>query len=398
MASVVWTRPLDTEFGPLDDVPEREREQLWPAARRQRLLERLPERRAMERTRFGTCAVVGSSPELLLYSDGAAIDAHDAVFRANMAVTAGYEEHAGRRTSVRIVNPVEDVFKARKRSEDGTEIIIKNQDPPVIRSPSEQHGRFLGQAEKEPDKPNYLGRRQALGRRTRMACACACIRALPQLLELRPCLPPLPSLSPPCPLPMLSLCSAYALPVLSHGPYCTAPMGQVLELCNFLFVMSGLALPPEPAKGRGRAKAPKAARAEQAARDEGWSAAVLNQTLDSFRKYVADGRSEWHPLGPKIPRFSQSHCSTGTVLLVEALLLCRTTRLYGFHACGCSRKCGGAEIAGRNHYWDKKSTPRLDDMMSRYERHMLFYQLLERACGLDFRIARTEHCDAYPPS
>ena len=62
-----------------------------------------------------------------------------------------------------------------------------------------------------------------------------------------------------------------------------------------------------------------------------------------------------------------------------------------------SRKCGGAEIAGRNHYWDKKSTPRLDDMMSRYERHMLFYQLLERACGLDFRIARTEHCDAYPP-
>ena len=145
MASVVWTRPLDTEFGPLDDVPEREREQLWPAARRQRLLERLPERRAMERTRFGTCAVVGSSPELLLYSDGAAIDAHDAVFRANMAVTAGYEEHAGRRTSVRIVNPVEDVFKARKRSEDGTEIIIKNQDPPVIRSPAEQHGRFLGQ-------------------------------------------------------------------------------------------------------------------------------------------------------------------------------------------------------------------------------------------------------------
>ena len=169
----------------------------------------------------------------------------------------------------------------------------------------------------------------------------------------------------------------------------------MLELCNFLFVMSGLALRPEPIKGgrRGRAE-----QVEQAAHDEGWSAATLNQTLDSFRKYVADGRSEWHPLGPKIPRFSQSHCSTGTVLLVEALLLCRTTRLYGFHACGCSRKCGAAEIAGRNHYWDKKSTPRLDDMMSRYERHMLFYQLLERACGLDFRIARTEHCDAYPPA
>ena len=165
---------------------------------------------------------------------------------------------------------------------------------------------------------------------------------------------------------------------------------QVLELCNFLFVMSGLALRPEPATPKR-----KKSKAEQVT-SAGWSAAELNQTLASFRQYVADGRSEWHPLGPKIPRFSQSHCSTGTVLLVEALMLCRTTRLYGFHACGCSRKCGAAEIAGRNHYWDKKSTPRLDDMMSRYERHMLFYQLLERACGLDFRIARTEHCDARP--
>jgi len=25
---------------------------------------------------------------------------------------------------------------------------------------------------------------------------------------------------------------------------------------------------------------------------------------------------------------------------------------------------------------------------------MIFYQLLERACGLDFRVARKEHCDA----
>ena len=53
---------------------------------------------------------------------------------------------------------------------------------------------------------------------------------------------------------------------------------------------------------------------------------------------------------------------------LQALLLCRTTRLYGFHACGCARKCGAPNIAGRNHYWDKKGTPRLDDMMSRYER------------------------------
>ena len=319
MASVVWTRPLDTEFGPLDDVPEKEREQQWSAPRRKRLLKRLPERGAMEATRFDTCAVVGSSPELLLYSDGAAIDTHDAVFRANLAKTEGFEEHVGRRTSVRIINPVEDVTKARKRG--GTEIIIKNQAPPVIRSPSEQHGRFLTQSEGVPDMPNYLGRR------------------------------------------------------------------QVLELCNFLFLMSGLALPPEAPRKKGRADP---ARANGAA---GWSAATLNATLTNFRRYLADGRTEWHPLGSKIPRFSQSHCSTGTVLLVEALLLCRTTRLYGFHACSCARKCSATEIAGRNHYWDTKGTPQLDAMMSRYERHMLFYQLLERTCGLDFRIARKEHCD-----
>ena len=37
----------------------------------------------------------------------------------------------------------------------------------------------------------------------------------------------------------------------------------------------------------------------------------------------------------------------------------------------------------------------LDDMMRRYERHMLFYQLLERACDLDFKVARKEHCDVH---
>ena len=77
-----------------------------------------------------------------------------------------------------------------------------------------------------------------------------------------------------------------------------------------------------------------------------------------------------------------------------ALLLCRSTRLYGFHACACERACGGVDISGRNHYWDTKPTPQLDAMMSRYERHMLFYQKLERTCGLDFRIARKQHCDA----
>ena len=178
MASVVWTRPLDTPFGPLDDVPAKEREAKWPEARRKRLLKRLPRRNAMEATRFDSCAVVGSSPELLLYEDGEAIDGHAAVFRANLAVVSdGFKRYAGERTTVRIINPVEDVTKARKG--DSETMIIKNQDPPIVRSPSEQHGRFLGQAESVPDLPNYLGRR------------------------------------------------------------------QVLELCNFLFLMSGLALQPD---------------------------------------------------------------------------------------------------------------------------------------------------------
>ncbi len=36
-------------------------------------------------------------------------------------------------------------------------------------------------------------------------------------------------------------------------------------------------------------------------------------------------------------------------------------------------------------------------MMERYEHHMLFYQLLERTCGVDFTIARKEHCDEAKP-
>ena len=51
-------------------------------------------------------------------------------------------------------------------------------------------------------------------------------------------------------------------------------------------------------------------------------------------------------------------------------------------------------ISARNHYWDKKATPRFGEMMSRYEHHMLFYQLLERSCELNFRIARRDHCSA----
>jgi len=231
------------------------------------------------------------------------------------------------------------VCNAQARKGNDETMIIKNQDPPVIRSPSEQHGRFLSQVEGAgASLPNYLGRR------------------------------------------------------------------QVLELCNFLFLMSGLALQPPDGGGGGEGggKKSKGGKAKASATEGGgverpWPAVTINASLGRFRQYLADGTTEWHPMGSKIPRFSQSHCSTGTVLLVEALLVCRRTRLYGFHACGCERQCGAdARLAGRNHYWDRKSggTPHLDKMMSRYERHMIFYQLLERACGLDFRVARKEHCDA----
>ena len=199
---------------------------------------------------------------------------------------------------MRIINPVESVTKARKQGSD--EIIIKNQDPPFISSPSSEHGKFVTEASTVPGLPNYLGRR------------------------------------------------------------------SVLELCNFVFLMSGLAM----------------------------GDVNLSRSLERFERYAADGTSRWHPMGDKIPRFSVAHCSTGTVLLMEALLVCRRVRLYGYHACGCRKRCAREEIAGRNHYWDKKTTPKLDQMMNRYERHMLFYQLLERACDLDFRIARKQHCDA----
>ena len=52
-----------------------------------------------------------------------------------------------------------------------------------------------------------------------------------------------------------------------------------------------------------------------------------------------------------------------------------------------------SKISARNHYWDKKETPRFGEMMERYEHHMLFYQQLEESCELDFKIARRDHCD-----
>ena len=321
MASVVWTQPLESEFGPLDDVPAGERQRDWPPQQRERLLRLLPQRTKMEALRYDSCAVVGSSPELLLYEDGAAIDAHAAVFRANRAKVAGWEKHVGSRTTVRVVNPVEDVYGARKLDGgDKATVIIKNTDPPSIRSPGKEHGKFMGQAEKAGQADihtNYIGRREAL------------------------------------------------------------------ELCNFLFLMSGLAKLDMPASKRGKAKQLK-------------HGLDVNATLAAFRRFAAEGEGSWHPMGDAIPRFSTAHCSTGTVLLVQALLLCKKTRLYGYHACACAKTCGKDPRLGANHYWDTPdtNTPRLDDMMKRYERHMLFYQLLERSCDLDFRIARKDHCDA----
>ena len=72
-----------------------------------------------------------------------------AIFRANLAVVNGFERYAGARTTVRIINPVESHTKARSKSTSKTaphgagvaaaaEIIIKNQDPPAIRSPSRE--------------------------------------------------------------------------------------------------------------------------------------------------------------------------------------------------------------------------------------------------------------------
>ena len=54
--------------------------------------------------RYQTCAVVGNSGMLQEVRWGAAIDAHDAVFRFNDGPTAGFEEVAGSRTTYRLIN------------------------------------------------------------------------------------------------------------------------------------------------------------------------------------------------------------------------------------------------------------------------------------------------------
>ena len=53
---------------------------------------------------FPDVAVVGSSEHLLCSSHGTEIDTHQEVIRFNRAGTKGFEEHVGRRTTLRVVN------------------------------------------------------------------------------------------------------------------------------------------------------------------------------------------------------------------------------------------------------------------------------------------------------
>lgn len=308
---------MPKDGGPLEDVPEREK---WPKDRAAQLEKLLPLRLEMRSQRYKSCAVVGSSPELLLYEDGAAIDAHDAVFRANLAVTKGFEKYSGRRTAVRVINPVESHRKARKAGGDGDEMIIKNQDPPIIRSPSRELSKFVqdfikphgDDGGRAADRKNFLARR------------------------------------------------------------------GVLELCNYMMLQSALGEPDGARavldavannaadKAGGKSARKRRHKEHKAAADGGLL--NLSHVTGAFRAHAAGQSASWHPLGDGIPRFSPVHCSTGSVLLTQALLTCDKVRLYGYHACSCKAKCeADTSISSRNHYWDKKETPRFGEMMARYE-------------------------------
>lgn len=360
-ASIVWARPTTPTNGPLEDIPAPERLRDWPKDKMARLERILPSRESLESRRYGSCAVVGSSPELLLYRDGSAIDRHEAVFRANLAVTEGWEQYVGRRTTVRVINPVESVNKARGKGDDAM-AIIKNQDPPAIRSPSREHLKFLGEAETQPHSaPNYLARRSAI--------------ELCNYLLLASTLEEGPSGAKPT-------AEAEAAASAASAARATASAAA-----------SAAAAELDPRRRRKLEKAAKKAAAKAAALSGTSGAFNLTGLSARFRLFASGASKSWHPHGDGIPRFSPIHCSTGTVLLVQALLACKNVSLYGYHACACAKKCNDASISSRNHYWDKKETPRFGEMMSRYEHHMLFYQRLENSCELNFRIARKDHCD-----
>mmetsp|Transcript_20098 Transcript_20098/g.63511 ORF Transcript_20098/g.63511 Transcript_20098/m.63511 type:complete len:131 (+) Transcript_20098:2-394(+) len=125
----------------------------------------------------------------------------------------------------------------------------------------------------------------------------------------------------------------------------------------------------------------------------------VNLTLanQKFAHFARTGKWEaWHPMGTGIPKFSKAHCSTGTALLTEALLVCDSVKLYGYHVCDCETKCSRGKIADYNHYWDTAPTTHFDKMAQRYSSHMRFYHKLQTACDLDFKIARLDHCDRLP--
>ncbi|KAK3280217.1 hypothetical protein CYMTET_11936 [Cymbomonas tetramitiformis] len=69
-----------------------------------------------------SCAVVGNSGLLLKYRQGRAIDAHDAVFRFNDAPTKGFEDHVGRRTTLRIV---EDAYHMAARAQPSKQTVLQ---------------------------------------------------------------------------------------------------------------------------------------------------------------------------------------------------------------------------------------------------------------------------------
>uniref|UniRef100_A0A3Q3AJS3 Uncharacterized protein n=1 Tax=Kryptolebias marmoratus TaxID=37003 RepID=A0A3Q3AJS3_KRYMA len=64
-----------------------------------------------------SCAVVGSSRELLYRRTGANIDGHDIVIRCNDAPIQGYEEHVGSKTTVRLFYP--ESMSLKCASQDG---------------------------------------------------------------------------------------------------------------------------------------------------------------------------------------------------------------------------------------------------------------------------------------
>ena len=55
--------------------------------------------------RYGRCALVGNSGTLVTKEFGEDINAHDQIFRFNLAPTVGYEKHVGSRTTHELLNP-----------------------------------------------------------------------------------------------------------------------------------------------------------------------------------------------------------------------------------------------------------------------------------------------------